>query len=77
LVAEHLRTLHASNKASARPGTALITPGSPFPLPVSYYGGLNLAILLIMAGPQLRFVHAARIQPNTFSISGRFRWLTM
>ena len=49
-VANHLRTLHSAQTESALPATVLVWPGSPFPLPLSHYSGLNLAILLIMLG---------------------------
>jgi predicted permease len=48
-LADRLRTLHAPDSDSAEPATALVWPGSPFPLPIRLYGGLNLAIALIMA----------------------------
>ena len=50
LIANHLRALHNAQSESALPATVLIWPGSPFPLPLSHYGGLNLAVLLIMSG---------------------------
>jgi len=50
LVADHIRTLHPGQAQSARPATVLVWPGSPFPLPLNYYGGLKFAILLIMLG---------------------------
>ncbi len=49
-VADRLRTLHAAQGESATPATVLVWPGSPFPLPLNYYGGLKFAILLIMFG---------------------------
>ena len=48
-IADHLRTLHDPHSESAKPASALVWPGSPFPLPLKQYGGLTLAILLIMA----------------------------
>jgi len=48
LVADHLRTLHPAQGEAAKPTTVLVWPGSPFPLPLSRYGGLKFAILLIM-----------------------------
>jgi putative ABC transport system permease protein len=44
-----LRTLQDPKSDSAKPAAALIWPGSPFPLPLSQYGGLTLVILLIVA----------------------------
>ncbi len=49
LIAEHVRTLHDPHSESSKPATVLVWPGSPFPLPLKQYGGLTLAILLIMA----------------------------
>ncbi|HYL93007.1 MAG TPA: ABC transporter permease [Alphaproteobacteria bacterium] len=48
LIADHLRTLHDPHSDAAKPSNALIWPGSPFPLPLNQYKGLNLTILLIM-----------------------------
>jgi predicted permease len=47
-IANHLRALHDPHSELARPATALVWPGSPFPLPLKQYGGLRLTILLIM-----------------------------
>jgi predicted permease len=49
LVADHLRALHDPHAESAKPGTVLVWPGSPFPLPLGLYPGLRFTILLIMA----------------------------
>jgi len=48
-IADRLRTLHDPQSEAAKPATVLVWPGSPFPLPLKQYGGLTLAILLIMA----------------------------
>ncbi len=48
LVADRLRNLHDPHSDSAKPVTALVWPGSPFPLPLKSYRGLRLTILLIM-----------------------------
>jgi len=50
LVAGHLSTLHASSSDLHKSTKAVIWPGSPFPYPLSQYGGLEYAILLIMVG---------------------------
>jgi predicted permease len=47
-IADYLRTLHDPHSDSAKPATVLVWPGSPFPLPLKQYGGLTVAILLIM-----------------------------
>jgi hypothetical protein len=49
LLADHLRALHDPRSESAKPVTALIWPGSPFPLPLHLYPGLKFTILLVMA----------------------------
>jgi predicted permease len=54
----HLRTLHEPRSESSKAATALIWPGSPFPLPLNLYGGLRLAILLIMAAAGMVLVVA-------------------
>jgi macrolide transport system ATP-binding/permease protein len=48
-IADRLRGLHDPQSEAAKPATVLVWPGSPFPLPLKQYGGLTLAILLIMA----------------------------
>jgi len=47
-LADRLRALHVSSSDSAQPATALVWPGSPFPLPLRQYGGLSFAIALLM-----------------------------
>jgi macrolide transport system ATP-binding/permease protein len=49
LVADRLRTLHDPRSEAAKPVTALVWPGSPFPLPLKLYPGLRFTILVIMA----------------------------
>ncbi len=49
-VADRQRTLSPPQSESAGPVTVLVWPGSPFPLPLSSYGGLTFAIRLIMFG---------------------------
>lgn len=48
LAADRLRALHNPPSDAAKPAVALVWPGSPFPLPLKHYGGLRLAIFLIM-----------------------------
>ena len=48
LLADHLRGLHDPHAELSEPVTALVWPGSPFPLPIKSYGGLGFALLLIM-----------------------------
>ena len=57
-VADHIRSLHDPHSESAKPVTALVWPGSPFPLPLRLYGGLRLAIVLIMAAAAMVLVVA-------------------
>ena len=49
LLADHLRTLHDPHSDLGKPATAVLWPGSPFPLPIKRYAGLRYAVLLIMA----------------------------
>ena len=49
VLSEHLRTLHDPHSDLGKPASAIVWPGSPFPLPIKEYGGLKYAILLIMA----------------------------
>ena len=48
LFGERLRTLHERRSELSKPATALLWPGSPFPLPLKHYGGLRFTILLIV-----------------------------
>jgi predicted permease len=48
LGADRVRKLHDPRSDAAKPATAMVWPGSPFPLPLKFYGPLNLAILLVM-----------------------------
>jgi macrolide transport system ATP-binding/permease protein len=57
-IADGLRVLHDPHSESAKPATALVWPGSPFPLPLKQYGGLQLSILLIMAAAGMVLVVA-------------------
>ena len=47
-VVERVRGLHDPRTDAARPATALVWAGSPFPLPLDRYAGLQLTILLVM-----------------------------
>jgi predicted permease len=47
-LADQLRALHDPHSEAAKPATVLVWPGSPFPLPLKMYSGLQLTILLIM-----------------------------
>jgi predicted permease len=58
LLAGHLRTLHDPRSELGKPATAMVWPGSPFPLPIKEYGGLKFAILLIMAAAAMVLVIA-------------------
>jgi predicted permease len=48
-----LRALHDPRSDAAKPATALVWRGSPFPLPLGEYRGLTLSIALIMAAAGL------------------------
>jgi predicted permease len=58
LVADRLRALHDPKSESAKPATALVWPGSPFPVPLKLIRGANLAILLIIAAAGMVLVVA-------------------
>src|SRR5579884_454356 len=49
VVADRLRALHVPHSESAKPGSVLLWPGSPFPLPITHYRGLVVTFVLIMA----------------------------
>jgi hypothetical protein len=49
LLADRLRSSHDSRSELSKPVTALVWPGSPFPLPIGQYPGMQFAIVLIMA----------------------------
>ncbi|MGH9159382.1 MAG: ABC transporter permease [Vicinamibacteraceae bacterium] len=58
ILAGRLRALHDRYSEWATSATALVWPGSPFPLALDMYGGLNLAILLIMSAAALLLIVA-------------------
>ena len=49
ILANRLRALHSLDSELAKPATMLIWRGSPFPLPLSMFRGLTLAVLLVVA----------------------------
>ena len=49
LAADRLRAFHNLGSELAKPTTALVWLGSPFPLPLNLYRGLTFAVVLIMA----------------------------
>jgi predicted permease len=49
LLAGQLSTLHDPHSDLGKAAKAVIWPGSPFPYPMKLYGGLEYAVLLIMA----------------------------
>ncbi len=62
VVANRLRSLHERNSDSAKPGNAIVSPGSPFPLPLRMYPGLLFAIVLIScAGAMVLLVACANV----------------
>jgi putative ABC transport system permease protein len=50
VVLNRLRELHDPHSDSAKPASAIVSPGSPFPLPLRMYPGLRFAIVLIFCG---------------------------
>jgi putative ABC transport system permease protein len=62
VVANRLRALHDPHSDSATPGSAIVSPGSPFPLPLRMYPGLRFAIVLIFcAGAMVLLVACANV----------------
>lgn len=62
VVANRLRALHDPHSDSAKPGSAIVSPGSPFPLPLRMYPGLRFAIILIFcAGAMVLLVACANV----------------
>jgi predicted permease len=47
-IADHLRELHEPKSELAKPLTALVWPGSPFPMPLKDFHGLNYVLMLIL-----------------------------
>ncbi|MBV8897239.1 MAG: ABC transporter permease [Acidobacteriaceae bacterium] len=58
LMAEHLRGLHDPHSDVAKSATALVWRGSQFPLPLRFFHGLKLTILLIMVAAAMLLVVA-------------------
>ena len=58
LLAGQLSTLHDPHSDLGKPAKAAVWPGSPFPYPMKLYGGLEYAILLIMAAVAMVLVIA-------------------
>jgi predicted permease len=57
-IADHLRELHEPKSELAKPLTALVWPGSPFPIPMKQYRGLNYVLMLILVAVGLVLVIA-------------------
>lgn len=45
---DRARALHDPGSDAAQPASAIVWPGSPFPLPINRYAGLELTIVLIL-----------------------------
>jgi len=70
--ADRIRALHKPQSEASQPATAMVWPGSPFPLPLEVYGGLKLSILLIMVAAGMVLVVACA---NVASLQlARARW---
>jgi predicted permease len=62
VVANRLRALHDPHSDAAKAGSAIVSPGSPFPLPLRMYPGLRFAIVLIFcAGAMVLLVACANV----------------
>jgi predicted permease len=58
LLAGQLSSLHDPHSDLGKPAKAVVWPGSPFPYPMKSYGGMEYAILLIMAAVAMVLVIA-------------------
>lgn len=57
-VADHLRSLHAQGSDMAKPVTAMVWPGSPFPMPLDHFHGMNYVLMLVLGAVGLVLVIA-------------------
>ena len=57
-VADYLRGLHAKDSDQAKPVTAMVWPGSPFPMPLDHFHGLKYVLMLILGSVGLVLVIA-------------------
>jgi len=57
-VAGHLRSLHAPGSDRAKPVTAMVWPGSPFPMPLDHFDGVSYVLMLILGAVGLVLVIA-------------------
>jgi macrolide transport system ATP-binding/permease protein len=58
LIAARISALHDPRSELAKPSVGLVWPGSPFPVPLRYFGGLILGIVLLMAAAVMVLVVA-------------------
>lgn len=58
LLSDRVRRMHDPGADAAKPASAMVSPGSPWPLPLKFYGGLEVAITLIMAAAGMLLVVA-------------------
>jgi predicted permease len=58
LVADHLRSLHHPGSDLAQPLSAIVSPGSPFPIRLEQNPGLRISILFVMAAVGMALVVA-------------------
>ena len=61
LLFDRVRALHDPNSESAKPSTALLSPGSPWPLPPKYYGLTPAIVLIMVAAAMLLVVACANV----------------
>ena len=73
VLADRLRSQHAARSEAAGPVTALVWPGSPFPLPLKMFRGLILSILLIMSAAGMVLVIACANVASLQLARGRSR----
>jgi predicted permease len=62
VVVNRLRALHDPQSDSAKPASGIVSPGSPFPLPLTMYPALRFAVVLVFcAGALVLLVACANV----------------
>lgn len=61
LLADHLRGLHDPQSDAAKPATAMVWPGTPWPIPVRFYGLMAPILLIMLAAAMILMVACANV----------------
>jgi predicted permease len=61
LLTDHLRGLHDPQSEAAKPATAMVWPGSPWPIPVRFYGLMVPILLIMLAAAMILIVACANV----------------